>query len=82
MAWGYYAYIIDDNGHVQNRIEVLCDNDDEAKRCAEQLVDGHAIELWQEARRVATFLRIPVKATMDSDAWRPLDPVDDDQGGA
>jgi len=23
-----------------------------------------------------------VKATMDSDAWRPLDPVDDDQGGA
>jgi len=29
-----------------------------------------------------TCLRIPVKATMDSDAWRPLDPVDDDQGGA
>jgi hypothetical protein len=28
------------------------------------------------------WLRIPVKATMDSDAWRPLDPVDDDQGGA
>jgi hypothetical protein len=27
-------------------------------------------------------MRIPVKATMDSDAWRPLDPVDDDQGGA
>jgi len=27
-------------------------------------------------------LRIPVKATMDSDAWRPLDPVDDDPGGA
>ena len=28
------------------------------------------------------WVRIPVKATMDSDAWRPLDPVDDDQGGA
>ena len=27
-------------------------------------------------------MRIPVKATMDSDAWRPLDPIDDDQGGA
>jgi hypothetical protein len=27
-------------------------------------------------------LRIPVKATMQSGAWRPLDPVDDDQGGA
>jgi len=31
---------------------------------------------------VEGYLRIPVKATMDSDAWRPLDPVDDDQGGA
>jgi hypothetical protein len=28
------------------------------------------------------ILRIPAKATMDSDAWRPVDPVDDDQGGA
>jgi len=31
---------------------------------------------------VSALVRIPVKATMDSDAWRPLDPVDDDQGGA
>jgi len=28
------------------------------------------------------LLRIPAKATMDSDAWRPVDPVDDNQGGA
>jgi hypothetical protein len=55
VASGYYAYIVGDDGHVRNRIEVLCDNDDEAKRRAEQLVDGHAIELWQEARRIATF---------------------------
>jgi hypothetical protein len=55
MAWGYYAYIIGDDGHVHNSIEVLCGNDDEAKRYVEQLVDGHAIELWQEARRIATF---------------------------
>jgi hypothetical protein len=25
---------------------------------------------------------IPVKAAMDSDTWRPFDPVDDDRGGA
>ena len=50
---GYYAYVIGDDGHICNRIDVLCDNDEEAKRCAEQLVDGHPIELWQEARRVA-----------------------------
>ena len=55
MAWGYYAYIIDCDGHISNRIEVLCDNDEEAKSHAEQLVDGHAIELWQEVRKIATF---------------------------
>jgi hypothetical protein len=33
-----------------------------------------------EARHSA--LRIPAMATMHSDAWRPVDPVDDDQGGA
>jgi hypothetical protein len=44
-----------DDGHVRNRIDVVCDYDEEAKRCAQQLLDGQAIELWQEARRVATF---------------------------
>jgi hypothetical protein len=55
MPWGYYAYIIGDDGHISNRVEVHCDNDEEAKRCAVQLLDGHAIELWQETRKVATF---------------------------
>jgi hypothetical protein len=32
--------------------------------------------------RVAYMLRIPEKATTLSGAWRPRDPVDDDQGGA
>jgi hypothetical protein len=31
---------------------------------------------------IRTGVRIPVKATMLSGAWRPRDPVDDDQGGA
>ena len=55
MAWGYYAYFIDRDGHISSRVAVLCDDDEEAKRQAEQLVDGHAIELWQEARKIATF---------------------------
>ena len=53
--WGYYAFVVGADGHIQNRIVVDCDNDEEAKRCAEQLVDGHAIELWQERRMVARF---------------------------
>jgi hypothetical protein len=33
-------------------------------------------------RHTGPVLRIPEKATTLSGAWRPLDPVDDDQGGA
>ena len=51
----YYAYIIGSDGHITNRIEILCEDDDEARCCAQQLVDGHAIELWQEARMIARF---------------------------
>jgi hypothetical protein len=31
------------------------DASEEAKRCAKELVDGSAIELWHEARFIATF---------------------------
>jgi len=41
-----------------------------------QLLDRQA-DLFDDAT-----LRIPVKATTLSGAWRPRDPVDDDQGGA
>ena len=55
QARGYYAYIVGHDGHIQNRVVILCDDDEEAKRRAKRLVNGHAVELWQEARRVATF---------------------------
>lgn len=48
----YYAYRIGENGHIENRVELICDNDSEAKRLARQLVDGHAIELWQGTRMI------------------------------
>jgi|tagenome__1003787_1003787.scaffolds.fasta_scaffold20964537_5 hypothetical protein len=52
---GYYAYIIGNDGHVQDRVNVICDAEEEAKRLARQLVDGHAVELWLEARKIAEF---------------------------
>jgi hypothetical protein len=55
MATGYYAYVMGEDGRVEARVAVVCENDEEARQYAEQLVDGHAIELWQEARWVATF---------------------------
>jgi hypothetical protein len=55
MGSGYYVYVIGDDGHITNRVVVVCNNDDEAKRCAKQLIDGHAVELWQGTRCIATF---------------------------
>ena len=52
---GYYAYLIGVDGRISKRVTIVCDDDEEAKRLAKQMVDGHAIELWQEARMIATF---------------------------
>ena len=52
---GYYAYFTGDDGHLTNRVTILAVNDEEAKRLAKQLVDGHAVELWQEGRKIAIF---------------------------
>jgi hypothetical protein len=52
---GYYAYLIGHDGRISQRVELVCEDDEEAKRVTKQMVDGHAIELWQEARMIATF---------------------------
>jgi hypothetical protein len=41
---GYYAFVIGADGHITNRIEIICENDEEAKRCPRQLVDGDTID--------------------------------------
>jgi hypothetical protein len=56
----YYAYLIGVDGRVSKRVPIVCDNDEEAKRFAHQMVDGHALELWQDARKIATFERLRV----------------------
>jgi two-component sensor histidine kinase len=52
---GYFAYLIDVDGSISKRVAIACDDDEEAKRFAKQMVDGHALELWQDARKIATF---------------------------
>jgi hypothetical protein len=53
----YRAYIIGRDGHFQKVIPLACADDDAAKKQAEQLVDGHDVELWQRDRKIATFKR-------------------------
>jgi hypothetical protein len=38
-------YLIGVDGHIAKRVGIVCDDDEEAKGLAKQMVDGHAIEL-------------------------------------
>jgi hypothetical protein len=51
----YRAYMMGADGHILNRIDLLCADDDEARERAKQLVDGHDVELWQLGRQIAVF---------------------------
>ena len=48
--------------------------------------EGYELQMGRWSRRLAPllidFVRIPAMATTLSGAWRPRDPVDDDQDGA
>jgi hypothetical protein len=48
----YRAYILGPEGHVQNRVDRLCDDEAEAIRLAKQLVDGHAMATGSQDRDV------------------------------
>jgi len=54
---GFYAYIVDPNGHVISRVDLALESEEAAKERAQQLVDGHDVELWQRDRKIATFTR-------------------------
>jgi len=51
----YCAYIVGPDGHILNRIDIFCTNEDEAKDCAVRLMEGENVELWQRDRRIAEF---------------------------
>jgi hypothetical protein len=51
----YRAYVVGRDGHIQNRIDLVCVDEDAAKEQARQLVDGHDVELWQGDHKIATF---------------------------
>jgi hypothetical protein len=51
----YRVYVLDLSGHFSDVIQLECADDDEAMKQAEQLVDGHDVELWQRARKIRTY---------------------------
>ena len=55
----YRVYIVGDDGHFLRAVDIFCDDDEAAKDRAKQLVDGHAVELWQLDRKIGTFRHKP-----------------------
>ncbi|WP_368507912.1 hypothetical protein [Bradyrhizobium lupini] len=51
----YRAYLVDQDGHFTGRIDLLCRDEHDARQRAKQLVDGHAVELWQGDQRIERF---------------------------
>ena len=51
----YRAYIMEPDGHIKGRVDLLCSDEEAAKERAKQLVDDHDVELWQLDRQIATF---------------------------
>jgi hypothetical protein len=55
----YRAYIVGDDGHFINAIDLECATDTTAVESARQFVDGHEVEVWQEDRLVAVLPCVP-----------------------
>jgi hypothetical protein len=51
----YRAYLLDADGHIIDRIDLTCVDDESAKAPAREFVVGHAVELWDGGRKIATF---------------------------
>jgi hypothetical protein len=51
----YRAYMIAPDGHIVRRTEPICADDEAAQSEALRLMDGHDVELWQGARKLARF---------------------------
>jgi hypothetical protein len=50
-----YGAYVDPDGHIIGCTDLICEDDEAAKKQAQQLVDGHDIELWQGVRKLARF---------------------------
>lgn len=51
----YRLYFLGREGRITRAVELECANDEDALQAVEEHVDGHPMELWQQARKVRVF---------------------------
>jgi hypothetical protein len=49
------AYFMGRDGQFMKTVDLICNDDDGARKRARQMVDGHDVELWQHDRRIEKF---------------------------
>jgi hypothetical protein len=53
----YYAYHVDDDGHVISRFDIYAETDDQAVERAKQRQVDHDMEVWELDRKVSFLKR-------------------------
>jgi hypothetical protein len=51
----YRLYFLNDRGHITDRVDLDCEDDDHAAQVAATYVDGRDMELWSRDRKVREF---------------------------
>lgn len=51
----YRACILGFDGHIELRVDLMCNDEAEAKRRARCLADGCDVELWRQDQKIAEF---------------------------
>ena len=51
----FRAYILDRDGHIERRVDLICADEEAARERASQLAQASDVELWQRDRRIAVF---------------------------
>ncbi|MDB5616208.1 hypothetical protein [Tardiphaga sp.] len=54
----YRAFIVGIDGHFKSSETIVAENDEQALKIAEKLVEKHAVEVWHLDRKIAV---LPVK---------------------
>ncbi len=57
----YRVYVIGEDGHIKQRLDLICADDIAARDQAKTMVDNDVIELWQADHKIATFEPDPMK---------------------
>jgi hypothetical protein len=51
----FRAFIVGKDGHIKGCINLVCNDEIEAKEYAKRLVDGDVVELWHRDQKIAVF---------------------------